>query len=322
MSSPPYHLRTNKAIDRFLFLEILRNVILQKESQNYCYVSFGGPYLDDFRLMHEYFPKMELISLEKCKDTFKRQKFNKPSGNVQLLNTNMTSYLSNFMPGDKKYVFWLDYTDLRYSNFEDFKSVLFRIPPGSIVKITLQCEPHLYINKQTDKLNPDGTFKKDKQLLFAQWFDLVLPNSYSRPPRRRIEFAKLLTKMIRIASQQALPRSATTNLFCPILDSFYKDKGGIYTFTGIVTTPSNITSTKDKLRHLWYSNLSWRKNPLNIDIPILSTKERLHLQPSLPCNGGELKRLLGYKIGDDSLKQLKQYSDFYREYPYFIRGII
>lgn len=322
MGTPAYHLRTNKAIDRFLFLEVIRNLVSLKDSGEYSYCSFGGPYLDDFRLVHESFPKMELVSIEQSQDVYKRQKFNLPSGNIQLLNTELNSFLSTFTPTDKKYIFWLDYTSLRYSQFEEFKRLITQLPEGSIVKVTFQCEPQLYLNKRSDQKDKDGNYVKDKEANFRSWFQNIMPPEIQRLPRSRIDFAKLLTSMIRIAAQQALPNTGVGNILIPATNMYYKDVGGIFTFTGIVTNAANAKAVKSALKHLDYTNTSWRKKPLEIDIPVLSTKERLHLQSDLPCAGGKLQKKLGYKIGENSLDQLKQYSKFYREYPYFIRAVI
>ena len=64
-----------------------------------------------------------------------------------------------------------------------------------------------------------------------------------------------------------------------------------------------------------------------IDVPTLSTKERLHLQDRLPLNlnaGRVLRRALGYLIDKDVRRteaKLKQYADFHRYFPYFMKAI-
>ena len=75
-----------------------------------------------------------------------------------------------------------------------------------------------------------------------------------------------------------------------------------------------------------FANLDW-KAPTEIKLPNLSTKERLHLQRHLPCDdsGGKvLRRSLGYLIDDDeesTERQLQQYGDFHRYFPYFMKAI-
>ncbi|WP_407928292.1 O-methyltransferase, partial [Collimonas silvisoli] len=51
----PYHLRQNKAVDRQLFVDLLTKLNRYKAIGDYSYVSFGGPYLEDFKLVHSHF---------------------------------------------------------------------------------------------------------------------------------------------------------------------------------------------------------------------------------------------------------------------------
>ena len=61
---------------------------------------------------------------------------------------------------------------------------------------------------------------------------------------------------------------------------------------------------------------------MRINVPILSTQERLHLQRYLPAQKRKLVRHMKYKIdGSNSNNQMKQYADFYRQYPYFIKAV-
>jgi hypothetical protein len=95
---PPYHLRLNKAVDRFLLIELLRKlderlpIAFTKES---VYCGFGGPYLEDIRLFHEYFPNMKLYSIEKDEELHKRQLFHKPCNKVELQKLNTMNFFPN-----------------------------------------------------------------------------------------------------------------------------------------------------------------------------------------------------------------------------------
>lgn len=80
MSHPPYHLRHNKAVDRFLFIDLISkiNEVSNGAIASYTYHSLGGPFLEDFKLMHHYFPLINMVCIEKDLETHKRQKFNCP----------------------------------------------------------------------------------------------------------------------------------------------------------------------------------------------------------------------------------------------------
>ena len=82
--SIPYHLRPNKAVDRLLFLELCSKLApdLNIEGGGYQYVGFGGPQMEDFRLLHEKFPQMPMLCIEKHENVVPRQKFNCPHTQV------------------------------------------------------------------------------------------------------------------------------------------------------------------------------------------------------------------------------------------------
>ena len=63
-----------------------------------------------------------------------------------------------------------------------------------------------------------------------------------------------------------------------------------------------------------------------INVPVLSTKERLRLQPLLPYtnSGKNLGKRLGYHIGynrEKTKELLRHYAKFHRQVPRFIRGV-
>lgn len=312
MKHPPYHLRTNKAVDRFMLIEAIRCLGRPSEVAQYTYYGFGGPYLEEFRLLHESFPEMRMVSIEQNFETYKRQVFHLPCGQIRLRRVDFKSFLARYDSADRKSIFWLDYTGLEYGQFEDFMSLLGKVAAGSIVKVTLRAEPGDYL-------------QKDKEEEFKAKFGAVLPSSDAAPPRDFEKFAELLQDMLQIAAQQALP-SGTGFLYQPISSFCYKDGDGIFTLTGIVCQRSDLKRVRNLFSSWRFANLNWAR-PKRIDVPFLSTKERLHLQRHLPCGhdaGRRLLKVLKYRIDDDrrrAVTKMKQYADFYRYYPHFVRAI-
>ena len=89
MRHPPYQVRTNKAVDRLLLVEVLRHL----QPREFTYHSLGGPFLEDLRVMDHYFPDMKIVSLESSEHTFKRQLFNQFSSRVDLRRTTLNDFL-------------------------------------------------------------------------------------------------------------------------------------------------------------------------------------------------------------------------------------
>jgi hypothetical protein len=132
--------------------------------------------------------------------------------------------------------------------------------------------------------------------------------------------------MLKICVQQALPGITTPLTFQPIDSFYYSDGTGMFTLTGVTIRRTNTSRVRKAFRDWEFANLDWKKRPRLIEIPILSTKERLRLQGFLPCTaspGATLRAELGYLIDNDITKTesaLEQYAAFHRYSPYYMRG--
>jgi hypothetical protein len=321
MKHPAYHLRANKAVDRLTLIDAIKRIAkLSDDLSDYTYYGFGGPYLEDFRLLYEFYPEMKMTSFESDEDTFKRQQFHAPCHGTQLKlkKTEFKTFLARYAPDDEKSIFWLDYTGLEFSHFEEFMTLLSMVAAGSMIKVTLRCEP-------PDFLDKDESEQKRKQEEFRAKFETVLPTASAVPPVQFEQFAKLLQDMVQIATEKALPTSGPFK-FLPVSSFCYADGVGMFTLTGIVCLKTEERRVREAFRTWHLANLNWAK-PRKIDVPTLSTKERLHLQKRLPCNlnpGRTLRNALGYLIDADRAKtesKLQQYSDFHRYFPYFMKAV-
>jgi hypothetical protein len=314
MKHPPYHLRPNKAADRLTLIDAIRLVAKHEELDEYTYYSMGGPTLEDFRLIYEFYPEIRMVCIERDLNTYKRQRFHLPCRfhRLKLENIQFKSFLAQYEAKDEKSIFWLDYTDLEFSHFDDFMELLGKIAENSIVKLTLRSNPLDYKEEK----------KADE---FRKKFDAILPNASEPLPSRLDGFALLVQKMVQIASQTALP-GAMPSMFLPLSSFYYNDGTGIFTLTGVVCRRSEEALFRKAFKNWRFSNLDWN-NPKEINVPSLSTKERLHLQRYLPSGGNSgkaLRRALGYLIDENREQteiQLQQYADFHRYFPYFIKAI-
>ncbi len=310
MKHPPYHLRLNKMVDRLLLIDVIRRVADRAGGlSEYTYYSLGGPYLEDFRLLYDLCPEIGMVSLERDEETFKRQKFNLPCGSIALQNTDFKSFISTYDEGDKPAVFWLDYTGLRFSMFEDFQAVLDRAAPESLVKITLKAAP----------LDVDGKWDN-----FRATFDAVLPEGDEAPVTVE-HFSNFVQRMVRIAAERALPATAGWR-FQPLCSFRYADGVPMVTVTGLVCSDDEVPAVKTKFDGWEFANLNWSP-PTWIDLPELSTKERLALAPHLPQvhSGAALVKTLGYLIDRDQQKsegKMEQYAMFHRYFPHFVRATV
>lgn len=317
MKHPAYHLRPNKAVDRILFLEAVRRLGRLDTLESYTYYGLGGPYLEDFRLLYESCPEIKLVSIEKNEATYKRQNFHRPCGAIELRTGDFRSMLGDYSPVDEKSIFWLDFTTLTFGNFEDFMVLLGRVVDDSMIKVSLRCEASDFFDGPEDQVGA-------KAELFQRKFGEIMPNPSSPPPRERGAFARLVQDMLQIAAQKALP-GGMAQRFHLVSSFYYSDGAGMLTLTGVVSERGSDKRIRNAFKDLPFKNLTW-KDPVVIDVPVLSTKERLHLEQYLPCTrnaGRSLTTRLGYLIDGNQRKterKLKKYAEFHRFYPYFMRA--
>ena len=314
---PPYHLRPNKAVDRFVFIEALRMLEKFGLLSDCTYYGFGGPYLEEFRILYESWPKIDMVSIEEIEEIYKRQKFHLPFRGLRLVYDYFASFLAQYDPKDRRSIFWLDNTRLESQAFEDLALLLRKVADLSVIKITLRCEPLDFHDAK-----PEERQKKVDD--FRGRFDTVLPSPSVEPPPTLESLASLLQDMVAVASQKAL--RGLNRAYQPLSSFCYADGDGMFTFTGIVCSCDDQQRIRRQFRSWAFANLDWSP-PRLIHLPHLSTKERLHLQKCLPRRGNQgrvLRRALGYLIENDEEKSeaiLKQYADFHRCSPYFMKAI-
>ncbi|MCC6345677.1 MAG: hypothetical protein IT388_00660 [Nitrospirales bacterium] len=331
MNHPPYHLRINKAVDRFLLIDILRVLSRTYDLSEYTYYGFGGPFLEDCRLIREYCPDIKLVSIERDADTYKRQEFHRfTNRDLTLVRKELEDYLSQDFASDEKVIFWLDYVDNKYRRLEEFKMLLQKVGSYSIVKITLPAQ--IYGNpfrkwdseRETSITTEQQRFINDFNMQYREALrSNVVDKEPFAMPHKTIE---LIVNMIRVTVGKALPHSGGT-VFQPLNACHYKDGVPMLSVVGIVCPTEEVLKIQGLFRGWKFANLSWG-TPRKIDMPHLSTKERLlieHLLPTEANDGRILSETLGYSIDKDaalSLEKLRQYEDFHRNCPYFIKAVV
>ena len=304
MKQPPYHLRLNKAIDRFLLVDILDRLKRHCDISDYTYYGLGGPYLEDCRLIHDWCPEIQIVSIENKYQIFKRQEFHRFSKNLKLIKKDFAEFLLNFSDSGRV-IFWLDYTDRELKRFNEFGSILGKVSEGSIVKITIRAE-------------------RDRQNLtkFKEQYPKILPPLSQHDIYKASGLVKLLQDMLQIVAQRALPASGES-IFQILNSSYYKEPTQMLNVTGIVCNRCEVLKLQQLFEDWKYVNLTW-EDPHKIDVPFLSIKEKLHLEkhmPTLDKTGHTLSQALGYKIDRDTehFEKLKQYEKYHQYYPYFGR---
>lgn len=323
-----YHLRENKAIERGLFIDLLARVGRVENISDYIYIGFGGPFLEDFKAIHAALRINKMISIEMDENVCKRQIFNSPADFIEIKNCKSSDFLTNY-EFNNHCIFWLDYTSPNglYNQLAEFRKLVSKLGVFDIAKITLNVNTNCLGGKATSEQRLQKF--KDRLGDFLQ-FDL---NEDDILPKR---YPTTMLKAIRSALNKLANRKSSE--YFQILSAFVYQDGGhpMLTVTGIVLNAKNDSDKdafleKSRIDHWPFKNLDWSE-PLTISVPVLSTKERLTLDTSLPINsksnaGDILAIKLGFvpcEIGNEEItkKLLSNYSLFYRTYPLFSRVVL
>ena len=317
----PYQLRPNKAVERLMFLELLGRLDAPLGiGSDYDYVGFGGPQMEDFRLLHEIFPEMKMLSIEREKEVLKRQRFNEPHTNVRCKLQTSLDFVSH-VSDRRKLVVWLDYTeaDERPSQIAEFQSLLQNLRSLSIVKITLNAAPTTLGGTAGER-----RLQATRLKAFLSDFNRCFPNELEEEAVTEENFPSTLLKVIDYASREAF-NSRPAWQFQPLTSVAYADsRQQMLTATGILGTRSEIANilTVSKLATWVFSRLTWT-DPVRIQVPELTLKERIFINqwlPKLANSVPTVQKRLGFFLDETAAKseeKLRNYVLFQRHYPFW-----
>lgn len=328
----PYHLRQNKAVDRAVFLELLKaidSVYPINESQ---YVGFAGPFLEDFKIIHSHFGNEKLISIEMDSEVVKRQVFNQPLSCIEISEKRSSDFISDLGFDEERYTFWLDYTTPKDINnqIHEYSNFMSKAAEGTIGKITLNTSLHAlnneiyYINDAGKRVPLDREEKKIRRFhkVCERLSSFDVDGKYSHDYMTEDKYPTLLQDLIRKSCQEKV---GSRNLSVKPLTSFVYQDGNhqMWTFTSILLPRNSDLFDRTKLSDLKYFQGSWGDDPIFIDMPDLSFRERAKIDQLLPGKTkDEIMNSLGYKLTErDAIneRKIKSYIDFYRFLPFYAR---
>jgi hypothetical protein len=323
-ASIPYHLRQNKAIDRYAFIELLSIIDRYCSIDKYTYIGFGGHSLEDFKYIHSRFAITNMTSIEQDEEVHKRQKFNQPYNCINYLLKSSDDFIDEFQ-ADQETIIWLDYTSpskIR-SQLEEVQSIVSKLAPLDIVKITLNAHASAYHEAPkgqgiTNEIIQQGRFDKIKNIL-GELFPIADITLDMMTEKR---FTEALCLILKSAIESSLHGSS--HIFQPLTLFSYADGHKMLTVTGIVLENDKIEDFLEKtnIRAWNLSNINWEK-PQSINVPDLTIRERLYIDALLPHTEiEEIQNKLGFLFHDEkdiSIEMLKTYVLFYRQSPYFSR---
>ena len=327
----PYHLRTNKFVERQLFMDIISFARVWNGPCEYVYASMGGQFLEDFKAIHDRFGIKKLVSFEMNEVTHKRQEFNSPFGFINCLHATSGEFvesLSDVLDRDDqcRAIVWLDFAQAnnRGVQLQEYETLVEKLVPGDVVKITLNANPQskyqrwrYQTNKEFDVLALDAINEELGP-------DYRPADEITSQDLKLNTFASLLAKSVRTAAKRGLSDADDYGI-APLGAYRYSDSmHQMLTVTAIVTNDEISASIdSDAQFQSWDMRSTDWGHVHEVRVPDLSSRER-----------GFVNKLIGSKnpkqIHDampfwleqkekDSIELLVSYIRHHRRYPAFGR---
>ncbi len=323
-SSVAYRLRPNKAVDRELFLSLLSRLSAKLHLENYAYVGLGGPFLEDFRLIHARIGIDRMVCVESEEAVHRRQSFNRPINSIQCVHAKLEEYLAE-TEFETPVVLWLDFTEPKMvvSQIETFARQTCELPLLSVVRITLNANPTslgkpqavqmaVALPGEPGKAGGNETELEWRLARFKERLGGSTPNGLTPDAMTHRNFGPSLLEALRLCAEREVLDHPERKLVWA-LATHYSDGQPMITATAIVV-PDGEEEVQSIIESWPY--FSTPKEPLRLDVPALSTMERLTME-----SAANPKERMGYDLpvsdmGEDPFDAFKK---FYRVYPHFAR---
>ena len=325
MKHPHYHLRANKAADRLILIDTVDRFIgvFDGKRRDYAYYGFGGPFLEDLKLVRKHFPDMKIVSIEEDPETYERQKLHRFCKDLELHNASLDQFLSADYEPSGKDVFWLDFLKFKPSNLGSVEQLLPNLGLGSIIKITFPAAPPLspqaLVNRSKDNRNKFIAREVEK---FSSKFSKYLTAGFEKFLYTPNDYASLIFQIVK--SSVASVRMSEGLMPALVAVHRYADGIPMVSCTFLIADCNTLPSIKEEIA-AWPLAQFDDAHPQLLELPMLSVQERLRLDCLLPQNnptGKSLFRRLGYSIDRDekkSIEMLCNYAELQRYYPLFGR---
>ncbi|RKZ46559.1 MAG: hypothetical protein DRR08_33230 [Candidatus Parabeggiatoa sp. nov. 2] len=328
-SEVPYQIRPNKTVDRQIFIDLLSRINTFRDIRQYTYVGFGGPTLEDFKLMHSHFGNERMISLEEDETTYHRQKFNNPLSCIKLLNISSYHFIvgyADYLKG-KPAIVWLDYASPRNikEQLQEFQKLLSKTECYDIVKLTLNANPQYWedVGLREFKESQQTLTPEDRQvlrfLMFEKNLQPFIPD-WVESTHMGKNYPSVLVGVLYKAAVSDNDQNGF--VFTPLTAFYYQDSlHQMLTLTGIVLDEANEESfyQQTSIKEWDLAMQDWYSKPKKIALPSLSVKEKIYIDKYLPNNIRALlkNKTLHRLLGKNAEEILRNYIQYYRYYPNF-----
>ncbi|TXH46890.1 MAG: hypothetical protein E6Q92_01410 [Burkholderiaceae bacterium] len=279
--------------------------------EKYHYVGLGGPFLEDFRMIHGRLGITRMTCIEIEEQVHKRQLFNRPVSSIECVHKGLEDYLDETYFDDPVIV-WFDFTEPRSitTQIERFAQTIGSVPIGSVLRVTLNANP-------SSLGRPDGNLSEAELMewrinAFQRRLGALFPNGLAADGMKQENFGKSLLHALRLAVDKE-GGSFRDRRIVWALATHYADGQAMVTAALVICKEDD--KTVEELVKGW-EFYSTTDAPHRLDLPALSTLERLTMESNV-----DAKTLMGFELPTSNMGEnpFEVFKRFYRIYPHFSR---
>lgn len=324
-SSLPYRLRPNKAVDRELFLSLLMRLAPKLGLEKYHYVGLGGPFLEDFRLIHGRLGIAKMTCVETEEQVHKRQLFNRPLASIECVHKRLEDHLDE-TDFETPAIIWFDYTEPKgiTTQIERFARTIGTVSVGSVLRVTLNANPTSLGNPDPKDLSVEveGEASEDRGVKptiqewrlarFKERLTSLCPSDVTSDDMTFKRYGPSLLRVLKLAVDDEVLSFRDRHIVWA-LATHYADGQAMVT-AALVVAPKDDRAIEELVKG--WEFYSTTAAPHRIDLPALSTLERLTME-----SNGDAENVMGFKLprSDMGENPFEVFKKFYRIYPHFSR---
>jgi hypothetical protein len=324
-SSLPYRLRPNKAVDRELFLSLLMRLAPALGLEKYQYVGLGGPFLEDFRLVHARLGLKRMTSVEAEEQVHKRQQFNRPIASIECVHQTLEEYLDGH-EFEGPAIVWFDYTEPKgiTTQIERFARTIGTVPLNSVLRVTLNANPESLGKPDANEIsveigdaasgdrNQKPTVQEWRLARFKERVGQHFPSGLPADGMTHKNYGSSVLRVLKLAVEKEALNFRDRQIVWA-LATHYKDGQAMVT-AALVVCAANSTAIEELVKG--WEFYSTPDLPHRLDLPALSTLERLTMESNDDAREKMSFDLPKSDMGEDPFSVFKK---FYRIYPHFSR---
>ncbi len=311
-----YDLRPAKQVERRMLLDFFRRLAGRGiPVESFRYTGMGSIHFVDHILFHKFLGIDRLVSVERDAEIRDRVQFNRPFDSVELVMAEIGHYIPK-LDRDEKHIVWLDYDyPLSEDMLADVRTGAFELSEGSFLLVTVDVEP-LDLKSPAERNSDSSRSGLNYEHYRDIADDLWKPEWTKRDFTNRQVHLRVLD-ILGLALQEGVAGRRGLSVL-PCFKFVYADGNEMATL-GVRIDAEDKGAELEQMRGEGadYLVLDFAADPFYINVPVLTRRERLHLEAAMPSSDPKARENCGI-----SETNFREFARVYRFLPSYAELMI